>query len=99
MSINTEKSNNQKREDINNYTMAIVVKLTGVEAHRIRRYEEGGLLNPIRTMGNQRLFSENDVEIIKQAAELEDKGINIEGIKEIQSMRNENTGKRDVSKK
>jgi DNA-binding transcriptional MerR regulator len=90
MSIDTAGKNNKKKEDVNNYTMAIAVKLAGVEAHRIRRYEEGGLLNPIRTDGNQRLFSENDVEIIKQAAELEDKGINVEGIKEILFMRKEN---------
>jgi len=27
------------------YTMAVAVSLTGVEAHRIRRYEEAGLLS------------------------------------------------------
>ena len=70
-----------------NYTMAIVVKLTGVEPHRIRRYEEGGLLTAERTEGNQRLFSANDIEIIKQAAKLEDEGINVEGIKAILAMR------------
>lgn len=98
MSTDTVGSNNQKQEDINNYTMAIVVRLSGVEAHRIRRYEEGGLLNPVRTKGHQRLFSESDVDIIKQAAELEDKGINVEGIKEILTMRKENTGRREISK-
>jgi DNA-binding transcriptional MerR regulator len=67
--------------------MAITVKLSGIASHRIRRYEEGGLLNPIRTGGNQRLFSESDVEIIKQAARLEDEGINVEGIKAILAMR------------
>jgi MerR family transcriptional regulator, glutamine synthetase repressor len=70
-----------------NYTMAIAVKLTGIESFRIRRYEEGGLLVPERTEGNQRLFSENDIEIIKQAAILEDEGINVEGIKAIMAMR------------
>jgi MerR family transcriptional regulator, glutamine synthetase repressor len=70
-----------------NFTMAIAVKLTGIEAYRIRRYEEGGLLNPERTGGNQRLFSEDDIKIIKQAAKLEDEGINVEGIKVIMAMR------------
>ncbi len=70
-----------------NYTMAIAVKLTGVEPHRIRRYEDGGLLAAERTEGNQRLFSENDIEVIKQASRLEDEGINVEGIKAILSMR------------
>jgi len=67
--------------------MAIAVKLTGVEAYRIRRYEEGGLLTPERSGGNQRLYSTTDVEVIKQAAKLEDEGINVEGIKAILAMR------------
>ena len=77
----------RKFQNINNFTMAIVVKLTGVESHRIRRFEEGGLLAPERTQGNQRLFSEKDVATIKQAAKLEDQGINVEGIKAILAMR------------
>ncbi len=71
----------------NNFTMAIAVKLTGVDPYRIRKYEEGGLLTPERTEGHQRLFSEKDIEIIKQAAKLEDEGINVEGIKAILAMR------------
>jgi DNA-binding transcriptional MerR regulator len=67
--------------------MAITVKLTGIESHRIRRYEAGGLLSPERTDGNQRLFSEIDIEIIRQVAGLEDEGINLEGIKAILAMR------------
>ena len=67
--------------------MAITVKLTGIESHRIRRYEAGGLLSPERTEGNQRLFSENDIEMIRQVAGLEDEGINLEGIKAILAMR------------
>ena len=63
------------------------MRLTGVESHRIRRYEEGGLLSPERTGGNQRLFSENDIEVIKEAAKLESEGINVEGIKAILAMR------------
>ena len=77
----------RKFQNINNFTMAIVVKLTGVESHRIRRFEEGGLLAPERTQGNQRLFSEKDVATIKQAAKLEDQGLNVEGIKAILAMR------------
>ena len=82
-----KKGAEETDQGANNYTMAIAVKLTGVESHRIRRYEEGGLLSPERTGGNQRLFSFDDIEIIKQAAKLEDEGINVEGIKAILAMR------------
>ena len=82
-----KKEEDDNRQTDKNYTMAIAVKLTGVEPHRIRRYEEGGLLVPERTEGNQRLFSQRDIEIIRQAANLEDEGINVEGIKAIMAMR------------
>jgi DNA-binding transcriptional MerR regulator len=84
-----EKTGEQddKTRSLNNFTMAIAVKLTGIDPYRIRKYEEGGLLTPERTEGHQRLFSENDIEIIKQAAKLEDEGINVEGIKAILAMR------------
>jgi DNA-binding transcriptional MerR regulator len=85
--VQKNESDNKGQQDTSNYTMAIAVRLTGVESHRIRRYEEGGLLTPERTDGNQRLFSESDIEIIKQAAKLEDEGINVEGIKAILAMR------------
>jgi DNA-binding transcriptional MerR regulator len=86
----TEKS--ETGNNVKNYTMATAVRLAGIEAHRIRRFEEGGLLTPGRTEGNQRLFSESDIEQIKAAAKLEDEGINVEGIKAILAMRR---GERD----
>jgi MerR family transcriptional regulator, glutamine synthetase repressor len=85
--VKDQKKNKDSNNTAKNYTMATAVKLTGIEAFRIRRYEEGGLLEPERTEGNQRLFSINDIEIIKEAAKLENEGINIEGIKAIMSMR------------
>ena len=85
----TKESRERKEEPRtpHNFTMAIAVKLTGIDPYRIRKYEEGSLLTPERTEGNQRLFSESDIEIIKQAAKLEDEGINVEGIKAILAMR------------
>ena len=87
MPVEKNDSDSRSQQDISNYTMAVAVRLTGVESHRIRRYEEGGLLSPERTEGNQRLFSESDIEVIREAAKLESEGINVEGIKAILSMR------------
>ena len=86
----TKKKSGKHGQEIrgsNNFTMAIAVRLTGVDPYRIRKYEEGGLLTPERTEGHQRLFSESDIEIIKQAAKLEEEGINVEGISAILAMR------------
>lgn len=69
------------------YTMAVAVMLTGVEAHRIRRFEVCGLLNPARTEGRQRLYSDPEIEFIKEIAKLENEGINMPGVKAILAIR------------
>ncbi|MFC1924899.1 MerR family transcriptional regulator, partial [Chloroflexota bacterium] len=61
--------------------------LTGVVAHRIRRFEQAGLLDPARTESRQRLFSDRGIELIQEIAKLEDQGINMPGIKVILEMR------------
>lgn len=81
----SDVSNHNKAQsidsDMGKYTMGVTVRLTGVEAHRIRRYEEAGLLKPARTKAGQRLYSDSEIELIKNIARLEDMGANLEGIK------------------
>ncbi len=81
------KGDTKSPQSSSNYTMATAVRLTGVEPYRIRRYEKDNLLVLERTNGNQRLLSDKDIEIIKQAAKLEDEGINTAGIKVILAIR------------
>mgnify|MGYP000064709256 CR=1 FL=1 len=76
------------------YTMGVVVKLTGVPDHRLRRYEEAGLLKPARTPAGQRLYSDADLEVIREIVPLEEEGINLKGIKAILALRREQTEKR-----
>jgi len=68
------------------YVMSVAVGLTGIEAHRIRRYEAAGLLCPCRTGGRQRLFSDDDIEVIREIAGLEEKGVNLTGVRVILEM-------------
>lgn len=86
----TRKNNREKtvgESHIPKYTMGITVRLTGVAAGRIRKYEGCGLLAPQRTSGRQRLFCDDDIELIQDIARLEDEGANLEGIKIILAMR------------
>ena len=69
------------------YTMLVTVMLTGVVAHRIRRFEECGLCRPVRTPSGHRLYSDADIELIKEIAVLEGEGINLAGVKVILKMR------------
>ncbi len=63
--------------------MSVAVKMTGVDSHRIRKYEEARLLTPARTPGGQRLFSDRDIAQIREIAALEREGVNLKGIEKI----------------
>jgi len=83
-----KKEQGQSAEsEIGKYTMGVAVRLTGVEAHRIRRFEENRLLEPARTEAGQRLYSDSEIELIKEIARLEDQGINMEGVRAVLAMR------------
>jgi len=73
--------------NIHKYTMAMTVMLTGIESHRLRRYEKFGLIAPQRSGGYQRLYSDNDIASIKDIASLEHEGINLKGVNAILAMR------------
>lgn len=65
------------------YTMGVTVRLTRIEAYRIRRFEQAEIIKPARTESRQRLYSDAEVTLIKEIARLEDQGINLIGIKAI----------------
>jgi len=73
--------------EVGKYTMSVAKMLTGAEAHRIRRFEEAGLLKPNRTKAGQRLYSDSEIALIKEIAGLESEGINLQGAKAILAMR------------
>jgi hypothetical protein len=70
-------------KDLAKYTMAIAVMMTGVAAHKIRKLEDYGLCNPFRGGNGQRLYSDCDIELIRKISALEQKGVNLPGIKVI----------------
>ena len=74
-------------DDAGRYVMSVAVAMTGVDAHRIRKYEESGLVMPMRTADGQRLFSDRDIARIREVVGLEAKGVNLKGIEVILGMR------------
>ncbi|MCD6599432.1 MAG: MerR family transcriptional regulator [Dehalococcoidia bacterium] len=87
MSGDKKEQGQPAENEMSKYTMGVAVRLTGVEAHRIRRFEENSLLEPARTDTGQRLYSDTEIELIREIARLEDQGINLEGVKAILAMR------------
>jgi MerR family transcriptional regulator/heat shock protein HspR len=63
------------------YTMAVAARLTGMHPQTLRKYERAGLLSPARPSGNQRLYSESDIERLRRIQYLVDeRGVNIAGL-------------------
>lgn len=71
------------------FPIGIVMQLTELSARQIRYYEENGLVSPARTEGNRRLYSFNDVDTLLEIRSLIEQGVNLAGIKQIFSKKEE----------
>jgi len=69
------------------YTIGVVSQLLGLPPQMLRRYEEAGLLEPARQGGKNRLYSDQDIEILEEISELSAQGINAVGIRYIIQIR------------
>src|SRR6266481_9023347 len=69
------------------YTIGVVSQLLGLPPQMLRRYEEAGLLEPVRQAGKNRLYSDQDIEVLEEIAELSDLGVNAVGIRHIIQIR------------
>ncbi len=55
--------------------------MVGVHAQTLRYYERAGIIEPSRSQGNQRLYSEIDIARLRQIKTLvDDLGINLAGV-------------------
>lgn len=65
------------------YVISVAAEIAGVHPQTLRIYERRGLLDPQRTSGGSRRYSEKDLARLRHIQELTDAGINIEGVKRI----------------
>ncbi|MFW6381643.1 MAG: MerR family transcriptional regulator [Bacillota bacterium] len=63
--------------------MRIVREKTGLTARQIRYYDEVDLVHPERSPGNQRLFSEADIDLLRQISSLIDEGYTVSTIRKM----------------
>ena len=70
------------------YTIGMVAEILNVHPHTLREYEREGLINPIRTTGNIRLYTDDDIEDIKFIREMtQELGVNLAGVDIIMRMK------------
>jgi MerR family transcriptional regulator, heat shock protein HspR len=65
------------------YVISVFAEIAGVHPQTLRNYERSGLLNPLRTSGGSRRFSDQDLATLRRIQELTTAGVNLEGVKRI----------------
>ncbi len=65
------------------YVISVAAELAGMHPQTLRIYERRGLLNPYRTPGGTRRYSDEDLDRLRAIQALTQAGINLEGVKRI----------------
>jgi MerR family transcriptional regulator, heat shock protein HspR len=77
----------RKEENEPRYVISIAAKILGIQTHTLRYYERIGIIEPSRSQGNIRLYSEKDLEQLRHVKTLiEDLGVNLAGAEVIMRM-------------
>jgi MerR family transcriptional regulator/heat shock protein HspR len=65
------------------YVISVAAELAGVHPQTLRIYERKGLLDPARTHGGIRRYSDADIELLRRIQLLTAAGINLEGVRRV----------------
>jgi MerR family transcriptional regulator/heat shock protein HspR len=69
------------------YVISIAARMVGVQTHTLRYYEKVGIVEPSRSRGNIRLYSERDIAHLRRVKTLmDDMGVNLAGVEVIMRM-------------
>ncbi len=71
------------------YVISVAAELAGVHPQTLRIYERKGLLDPARTRGGNRRYSDIDIDRLRRIAELTADGLNLAGVKMVLSLEEE----------
>ena len=73
------------------YGITVAAELAGMSVQALRLYERKGLLQPHRTAGGTRRYSDADIVRLRRIAQLIGDGINLTGIARILGLEDDNT--------
>jgi MerR family transcriptional regulator/heat shock protein HspR len=65
------------------YVMSVAADLAGLHPQTLRLYERRGLVEPTRTDGGNRRYSDADLQVLRRIVDLTGDGVNIEGVRRI----------------
>ena len=65
------------------FAISVAAERADLQIQSLRVYERRGLLEPARTAGGTRLYSEADIQVLRRIAALLAEGLNLEGIRRV----------------
>ncbi len=72
------------------YVISVAAELAGMHPQTLRIYERRGLVQPARTQGGNRRYSDADIERLQRISDLAEQGMNLEGIRRVMELEYEN---------
>jgi MerR family transcriptional regulator/heat shock protein HspR len=70
-------------EDRALYIISVAAELAGVHPQTLRIYERKGLIEPSRTEGRSRRYSDRDIALLRRIQELTNDGVSLAGVRRI----------------
>ena len=71
------------------YIISVAADLAGVHPQTLRIYERKGLIEPARTEGRSRRYSDRDIALLRRIQELTNEGVSLVGVRKIIDLENE----------
>ena len=65
------------------YVISVAAELAGCHPQTLRIYERKGLVQPARTGGGSRRYSDSDIAQLQRIQQLTDEGLNLAGVKRV----------------
>ena len=65
------------------YVISVAAELAGCHPQTLRIYERKGLVQPARTGGGSRRYSDADIELLRKIQELTNRGMNLVGVQRV----------------
>lgn len=65
------------------YVISVAAELAGVHPQTLRIYERKGLVDPARTSGGNRRYSDDDILLLRRIQELTNEGLNLAGVQRV----------------
>jgi DNA-binding transcriptional MerR regulator len=77
------------RREAGVFAISVAAEMTSLQIQNLRVYERRGLVDPDRTAGGTRLYSEDDIDRLHRIRELLAAGLNLAGIAAVLELEDE----------